>query len=313
LADIVLHCESLSKRFGSQLAVDDLSFEVAAGECYGLLGPNGAGKTTTISIVCGLLQPDTGTVVVDGQAMSAKAVAARAAIGYVPQEVALYAALTAQENLVFFGRLYGLGGRRLAERVSWALELVGLVDRARDKIETYSGGMKRRANIAAGLLHEPQLLVLDEPTVGIDPQSRHAILDTVAALAQSGMAVVYASHYMEEVERLCDRVGILDRGRLVAEGTRAELVEMVAQGGHIDLGIRGALPQLATAYRRLRQVEEVTVGDQGVRVVGRHISRLLPKLLETAQASGSTVLSVDVAEPDLETVFLHLTGRALRD
>ncbi|HMC42966.1 MAG TPA: ABC transporter ATP-binding protein [Acidimicrobiales bacterium] len=313
MADIVLHCESLSKRFGSQLAVDDLSFEVAAGECYGLLGPNGAGKTTTISIVCGLLQPDTGTVVVDGQAMSAKAVAARAAIGYVPQEVALYAALTAQENLVFFGRLYGLGGRRLAERVSWALELVGLVDRARDKIETYSGGMKRRANIAAGLLHEPQLLVLDEPTVGIDPQSRHAILDTVAALAQSGMAVVYASHYMEEVERLCDRVGILDRGRLVAEGTRAELVEMVAQGGHIDLGIRGALPQLATAYRRLRQVEEVTVGDQGVRVVGRHISRLLPKLLETAQASGSTVLSVDVAEPDLETVFLHLTGRALRD
>ena len=313
MADIVLHCESLSKRFGSQLAVDDLSFEVAAGECYGLLGPNGAGKTTTISIVCGLLQPDTGTVVVDGQAMSAKAVAARAAIGYVPQEVALYAALTAQENLVFFGRLYGLGGRRLAERVSWALELVGLVDRARDKIETYSGGMKRRANIAAGLLHEPQLLVLDEPTVGIDPQSRHAILDTVAALAQSGMAVVYASHYMEEVERLCDRVGILDRGRLVAEGTRAELVEMVAQGGHIDLGIRGALPQLATAYRRLRQVEEVTVGDEGVRVVGRHISRLLPKLLETAQASGSTVLSVDVAEPDLETVFLHLTGRALRD
>jgi ABC-2 type transport system ATP-binding protein len=313
MADVILQCTGLSKRFGPHLAVDDLSFQVASGECYGLLGPNGAGKTTTISIVCGLLRADRGEVLVDGHQIDPSTVARRGAIGYVPQEVALYPRLSARENLAFFGRLYGLTGRDLADRVAHALELVGLTDRAGDPVEKYSGGMKRRANIAAGLLHDPQLLVLDEPTVGIDPQSRNAILETVAGLAASGMAVVYASHYMEEVERICDRVGILDRGRFVAEGSRAELVASVGGRGRIDLAARGPLSELATALRRLRQVEEVTVNEEGVTILGRDAPRLLPRVLETADGVGAKVVSIAVVEPDLETVFLHLTGRALRD
>jgi ABC-2 type transport system ATP-binding protein len=187
----VLSCRGLRKQFGGRVAVDGVSFDVAAGECYGLLGPNGAGKTTTISMVCGLLDPDEGDVSVDGH--PAGTLQAKASVGYVPQDLALYPDLTAQENLDFFGRLYGLSGDTLATRVADALALVGLSERSGDKVGTYSGGMKRRANMAAGLLHEPQLLVLDEPTVGVDPQSRNAILETVAAL---GIAVLYTTHYM---------------------------------------------------------------------------------------------------------------------
>lgn len=313
MADVVLRCAGLSKRYGSQVAVAGVGFDVAGGECYGLLGPNGAGKTTTLSIICGLLRSDAGEVVLDGRRIDPKAVAARARIGYVPQEVALYPAFSARANLRFFGKLYGLTGDELAQRVAYALELVGLAGRGDDRVETYSGGMKRRANIAAGLLHDPKLLILDEPTVGIDPQSRNAILETVASLADGGLAVVYASHYMEEVERLCDRVGILDHGRLVAEGTRAELIELVGGRGRIDLTVRGPLQTLTSAMRLIRRVEEVTVVDDTVSVVAEDAARLLPRLIETAEGVGAKLLSVNVTEPDLESVFLHLTGRALRD
>ncbi len=233
----MLSCRGLRKQFGTRLAVDGVSFDVAVGECYGLLGPNGAGKTTTISMVCGLLEPDAGEVTVDGA--PGGSMAARAALGYVPQDLALYPDLTARENLEFFGRLYGLSGATLAERVSVALGLVGLADRGGDRVGTYSGGMKRRANMAAGLLHRPHLLVLDEPTVGVDPQSRNAILETVAAL---GIAVLYTTHYMEEAAKLCRRVGIIDDGRLIAEGTPRALV--AAHGGpdriRLSLGDEGA-------------------------------------------------------------------------
>jgi ABC-2 type transport system ATP-binding protein len=313
VADVVLRCTGLHKRYGTLVAIDDVGFQVAAGECYGLLGPNGAGKTTTLSILCGLLQPDAGTVVVDGLSIGPKAVTARERIGYVPQEVALYPAFSARDNLAFFGKLYGLRGRALSTRVADALELVGLADRADDRVDSYSGGMKRRANIAAGLLHDPQLLILDEPTVGIDPQSRNAILETVAGLADGGLAVVYASHYMEEVERLCHRVGILDHGQLVAEGTRAELIELVRGRGRIDLGVRGSPSALLSALRRIRQVDEVTATDDTVSVVAADAAHLLPRLLEAAEGVGVKVLAVNVTEPDLEAVFLHLTGRALRD
>ncbi|MHB8464341.1 MAG: ABC transporter ATP-binding protein [Acidimicrobiales bacterium] len=313
MADVVLRCSGLGKRYGSQVAVDDVGFEVAAGECYGLLGPNGAGKTTTLSVICGLLRADAGEVVVDGLRVTPKAVAARGRIGYVPQEVALYPAFSARANLRFFGKLYGLSGSDLTRRVAAGLELVGLSDRADDRVDTYSGGMKRRANIAAGLLHDPQLLILDEPTVGIDPQSRNAILETVASLADNGLAVVYASHYMEEVERLCHRVGILDHGQLVAEGTRDDLIELVGGRGRIDLVVRGSLPALCAAIRRIRRVGEVTATDDTVSVMAEDAARLLPRLLETAEGVGVKILSVNVTEPDLEAVFLHLTGRALRD
>jgi ABC-2 type transport system ATP-binding protein len=313
VADVVLRCTGLHKRYSSQIAVEDVGFQVAAGECYGLLGPNGAGKTTTLSIICGLLRSDAGEVVVDDQRIEPKAVTARERIGYVPQEVALYPAFSARDNLTFFGKLYGLTGRVLAQRVTEALELVGLADRADDRVDAYSGGMKRRANIAAGLLHDPQLLILDEPTVGIDPQSRNAILETVASLADGGLAVVYASHYMEEVERLCHRVGILDHGQLVAEGTRAELIDLVGGRGRIDLIVRGSHNALSEAIRRMRRVDEVMVTDDTVSIVAESPAALLPRLLETAEGVGAKILSVNVTEPDLEAVFLHLTGRALRD
>ena len=223
----VLACRDLRKRFKERLAVDGVGFEVAPGETYGLLGPNGAGKTTTISMVCGLLARDGGEVAVAGASLDRDPGLVKAAIGYVPQDVALYPDLSGLENLRFWGRMYGLAGRELHERVGATLEVVGLAERSGDRVADYSGGMQRRLNIAAGLLHRPRLLVLDEPTAGVDPQSRNAILGNVEALGGEGVAVLYTTHYMEEAERLCDRVGIIDQGRLVAEGTRRELVVTV--------------------------------------------------------------------------------------
>ncbi len=241
----MLSCRGLTKRFGDRVAVDGISFDVAPGECYGLLGPNGAGKTSTIAMVCGLLEADAGTVTINGAAMTPRALEVKAHIGYVPQEVALYPDLSAAENLKFFGRLYGLRGDDLDRRVADALAVVDLADRAGDHIEQYSGGMRRRANIAAGLLHEPAVLVLDEPTVGVDPQSRNAILETVRSLADGGKAVVYTTHYMEEAERVCDRVGIIDNGHLIAEGTRRELVAKIGGKDRLRVSVNGDPAALA--------------------------------------------------------------------
>src|ERR687895_2920507 len=244
----VLWCKDLRKRYKERLAVDGVGFEVGPGETYGLLGPNGAGKTTTISMICGLLARDGGEVTVAGASLDRDPGRVKAAIGYVPQDVALYPDLSGLENLRFWGRMHGLGGRDLAARVDATLEVVGLTERAGDKVAAYSGGMQRRLNIAAGLLHRPRLLVLDEPTVGVDPQSRNAILANVEALGGEGIAVLYTTHYMEEAERLCDRVGILDEGRLVAEGTRRELVERVGAGAGLTVTATGDLD----LRRRLR-------------------------------------------------------------
>jgi ABC-2 type transport system ATP-binding protein len=310
----VLACRDLRKRYGERLAVDGVGFQVAAGETYGLLGPNGAGKTTTISMICGLLRRDGGQVTVAGVSLDRDPGAVKAAIGYVPQDVALYQDLTGRENLRFWARMYGLAGGELADRVDGALTVVGLTERAGDKVAAYSGGMQRRLNIAAGLLHRPRLLVLDEPTVGVDPQSRNAILENVEALGGEGVAVLYTTHYMEEAERLCDRVGIIDQGRLIAEGTRRELVATIGERDRIELAASGDLVGLAAAARRtLDGVDEATVVPGGLHLVGRDGRRLLPRLLELAEQAGVEVTSVEVVEPDLEAVFLHLTGKALRD
>jgi ABC-2 type transport system ATP-binding protein len=292
--------------------VDGVSFTIAPGEVYGLLGPNGAGKTTTIKMVCGLLEPDEGTIEVDGR-RAAGDLSVRSLVGYVPQEVALYPDLTAGENLAFLGRLYKLRGALLAERVEEALELTDLADRAGDRVDSFSGGMKRRLNIAAGLLHRPVLLVLDEPTVGVDPQSRHAILERVQGFGREGMAVLYTTHYMEEAERVCDRVGIIDHGRLVAEGTRRELVARLQERDRIELGATGDLERLADAVRTVAGVENAATADHAVHVVAKDGRRVLPAVLEAAESAGVAVNSVDVVQPDLEAVFLHLTGTALRD
>ena len=308
-----LECRGLRKRFGQVDAVRGVSFRIAQGETYGLLGPNGAGKTTTISMVCGLLDPDDGEVQVAGQRLTTRSVAAKAAIGFVPQELAIYPDLSARENLRFFGRLYGLQDRRATRRVDEVLSVIGLTERAGDLARTYSGGMQRRLNIGIGLLHEPRLLVLDEPTVGVDPQSRNAILESVEALAGEGMAVLYTTHYMEEAERLCDRIGIIDLGELKAEGTRAELVSLVGAHDRVDVEGVGDLEAAAGGCRALAAVRAASVDEAGLHLIVDAARSLLPELLGAVSAAGVSVRSVEVREPDLEAVFLHLTGKALRD
>ncbi len=308
----LLSCRGLTKSFGERLAVDDVSFDVASGEIYGLLGPNGAGKTTTIRMVCGLLAPGGGTITIGGRDAAGE-LAVKSLVGYVPQDVALYPDLTARENLSFLGRLYKLSGGLLKERVDEALSLTELSERSDERVDTFSGGMKRRLNIAAGLLHHPLLLVLDEPTVGVDPQSRHAILERVQALGRGGMGVLYTTHYMEEAERICDRVGIIDHGRLVAEGTRRELVARLGERDRIELGATGDLELLADAVRKVPGVQNAATGDHAVQLVAEEGRRILPAVLEAAERAGIAVNSVDVVEPDLEAVFLHLTGTALRE
>ncbi|HEY8447711.1 MAG TPA: ABC transporter ATP-binding protein [Thermomicrobiales bacterium] len=308
-----MECRDLRKTYGDRVAVNGVSFSIRRGETYGLLGPNGAGKTTTISMICGLLERDGGTVVVDGKPMSPSAVDAKAVIGYVPQDLAIYPDLSARENLRFFGQLYGLSGKTLSARVDEVLEVIGLADRANDRADSFSGGMKRRLNIGIGMLHSPRLLVLDEPTVGVDPQSRNAILDTVDTLGGQGIAVLYTTQYMEEAERLCDRVGIIDEGRLKAEGTRRELVALVGQRDRIALSAQGDLEATARAVSALDGVEQVNRHEGGLDLFVKDARRMLPQLLSTVANAGASVSAVEVVEPNLEAVFLHLTGKALRD
>ena len=309
----ILSADSLVKRFDDFTAVDGVSFTVGAGETFGLLGPNGAGKTTSISMVCGLLEPDGGSVRVAGETITTSSTKGRDAIGLVPQDLAIYPDLTAEENLVFFGRLYGMGGPALESRVVEVLDVIGLTDRKDDQTKEYSGGMKRRLNIGIGLLHGPQLLILDEPTVGVDPQSRNAILEAVEALSQQGMGVIYTTHYMEEAERLCDRVAIIDEGAIKAEGTRRELVAMVGEKDRVGISGSGSLSRAADSVRQIEGVSEVFASDSRLDVLANDASTILPEILSTVTEAGGTISGVDVSEPNLEAVFLHLTGKALRD
>jgi ABC-2 type transport system ATP-binding protein len=313
VATPMLDCRDLRKRFGSRTAVDGVSFSVAAGEIFGLLGPNGAGKTTTISMICGLLGRDGGEVVVDGRPIDIGSTTAKAAIGYVPQDLAIYPDLSARENLRFFGRLQRLSGRVLETRVGEVLELIALSERADDRTSEFSGGMKRRLNIGIGLLHRPKLLVLDEPTVGVDPQSRNAILSSVADLESEGLAILYTTHYMEEAERLCDRIGIIDEGRIRAEGTRRELVGLIGEKDRVTLVAGGSLGPAARALASVERVQEATATDGRIELVVEEARSLLPRILQEAAAAGAVVRTVEVVEPDLEAAFLHLTGKALRD
>jgi ABC-2 type transport system ATP-binding protein len=306
----MLSCSGLCKRYGDRLAVDGVSFSIAAGECYGLLGPNGAGKTTTISMLCGLVPADEGAITIGGH--PGGSLEAKATVGYVPQDLALYPDLTAKENLTFFGELYGLSGTVLHDRIAETLELVGLADRGKDRIGTYSGGMKRRANMAAGLLHRPQLLVLDEPTVGVDPQSRNAILETVGRL---GIAVLYTTHYMEEATKLCDRIGIIDDGRLIAEGTNETLIAEHGGRDRVQLSCEedADLVQLAAACRELDAVYEVAVLEDRLDLATDHGPAVLPAVVATAARHRVELTGVEVRSPNLEDVFLRLTGKELRD
>ena len=309
----VLECSDIRKSFGDHLAVKGVGFNIARGETYGLLGPNGAGKTTTISIVAGLLEADAGKVTIDGEPMNPDATRTKRLVGLVPQDLAVYPDLGAAENLDFFGRLQGMRGADLRRRVAEVLEIIELTDRADDRTEEYSGGMKRRLNIGVGLLHRPALLILDEPTVGVDPQSRNAILASVERLGEEGMAVLYTTHYMEEAERLCDRIGIIDQGELIAEGTQADLVRIVGERDRLTLTAAGSLAATAAALGELAAVDDAAVTDEGIALIISDARDHLPEILEVAGRTGSVVNSVDVDSADLESVFLKLTGRALRE
>ncbi|OHV37927.1 antibiotic ABC transporter ATP-binding protein [Pseudofrankia sp. EUN1h] len=286
---------------------------IAPGETYGLIGPNGAGKTTTISMIAGILAPDEGRIAVAGLPMTTRSAAAKALVGLVPQDVALYEDLTVRENLRFFGRLQQLPRRELAARIAEVLDVVGLADRAGDRVSECSGGMKRRANIAVGLLHEPRLLILDEPTVGVDPQSRNQILESIGALGVAGMSVLYTTHYMEEAERLCDRVGIIDDGRIVAEGTRRELIARIGEHDRINVAATGPLDRFAAAAAGLSGVVSADVVEGGLTVAAASAAAVLAPLVAAGERAGVAIGAVEVSEPDLETVFLHVTGKTLRD
>lgn len=309
----VLEAKDLRKSFGDLQAVNGVSLHIAPGETYGLLGPNGAGKTTTISMIAGLLQADGGEVRVGGDLITPKAVGPKARMGLVPQELAIYPDLTAAENLAFFGRLYGMRGDDLKARVNRVLEVVGLTDRADDLTKEFSGGMKRRLNIGIGLLHSPELLILDEPTVGVDPQSRNAILEAVEELSGAGMAVLYTTHYMEEAERLCDRVGIIDQGEIKAEGTRRELVQLVGQKDRVSIEGNGPIAEAVRVLAGSDGVSEASADDHRISLLVEDAGARLATLLSAASSVGLSVTGVEIEEPNLEAVFLHLTGKALRD
>jgi len=313
VAEAVLSCAGLRRTFGERVAVDGVGFTIAAGEAYGLLGPNGAGKTTSISMICGLLTRDAGEVRIEGRPLDTKTVDVKSLIGYVPQELAIYPDLTTRENLRFFGKLYGIGGADLDSRVDEILETIGLADRADEKTQGFSGGMKRRLNIGLGLLNRPKLLVLDEPTVGVDPQSRNAILESVAHFSTQGMAVLYTTHYMEEAERLCDRVGIIDEGQLKAEGTRRELVALVGEHDRVRMGVRGDATPAVQALRSVPAVVDASSGDGSIDLLVHDARTALADIVQTAAGAGAEIGTVEVQEPNLEAVFLHLTGKALRD
>jgi ABC-2 type transport system ATP-binding protein len=312
--------QNLSKQYNPPsgiLAVDNVSFTIQQGEIFSLLGPNGAGKSTTISMLSGLLAPTSGDATIDGRSITHQPKEVKQLIGVVPQEIALYDAISARENLNFWGRMYGLHGSALKERVTAVLEIAGLTDRANDKVSSFSGGMKRRINIAVGLLHNPKLLVMDEPTVGIDPQSRRRILDTVKELNAQGLTVLYTTHYMEEAEELSNRIGIIDHGRLIALGTQEELTNTVGQTDTIrlDIGLpQGENGRILTDLASLPTIHQADGDAEGHLILQTpDANSALPTVIQQITTHGYTIRKLEIQEPNLEAVFLHLTGRALRD
>lgn len=303
----MVEVERLCKRFGTIVAAEDISFQVARGETFGLLGPNGAGKSTTIHMLCGLLAPDSGSVNLDGKTDPTRA-SVRRSLGVVPQSLALYDELTAQGNLEFFGRINGLTGSRLKERVKTCLEMAGLTPRRKDKVATFSGGMKRRLNLVCSLLHEPSILLLDEPTVGVDPQSRNLIFDSIEKLKSEGRTIIYTTHYMEEAQRLCRRVAILDRGKMLALDTVENLIARHGGPSHIEAELEDAPAKHEELAARL--------GEQSLHIDGNTIRFETTEPMQSLAGLNRTGLrfrALKVETANLEDVFLNLTGRRLRD
>lgn len=308
-----IEAQHLRKNFGDLQAVQDVTFTAQAGEILSLLGPNGAGKSTTISMLSGLLEPTEGEAFVMGHSIRREPMAAKAALGIVPQDIALYPDLTARENLTFWGKMYDLRGGALKQRVQEVLDVIGLKDRQHHRVGTFSGGMKRRVNIGVALLHKPKVVIMDEPTVGIDPQSRRHILDNVKELNRQGMTVLYTTHYMEEAAELSHHIAIMDKGRVIAHGTHDELLKLVGQQTRIDLTLNVEAGRVMDQWQAVEGVSRAYAEDGKVTVLVDDSNVVLPRLFESAARAGARIMSVDIHEPNLEAVFLHLTGRALRD
>ncbi|MGD8731986.1 MAG: ABC transporter ATP-binding protein [Anaerolineales bacterium] len=308
-----IHVVDLHKDFGEVYAVKGVSFDVSQGEIFSLLGPNGAGKSTTISILSCLQEPTRGEASIMGHSIHSDPMGVKKAIGVVPQEIALYPDLSARENLNFWGKMYGLRGAHLAERADAVLEMVGLADRQKSRVDTFSGGMQRRLNIALALMHRPDVVIMDEPTVGIDPQSRRHILDNVKHFNQDGMTVVYTTHYMEEAQELSDHIAIMDGGEIIAYGTNEELVKLVGEQDRIDLTIDFHSDEIFERWKAVNGVHRVSSEDGTYCLLVEDSNLVLPRLFDTANEINIRITSVEIQEPNLEAVFLHLTGRTLRD
>ncbi len=309
----MIEVDALHKQYGELTAVDEVSFTAEGGAIFGLLGPNGAGKTTTISCISGLLKPTSGRVRILGHDVVTDGIRAKKALGVVPQEIALYEEVSAVENLRYWGGAYGLGGAHLKRRISEVLDLTGLLDRAREPVKRYSGGMKRRLNFACGIVHEPQVLLLDEPTVGVDPQSRVRLLELVREQAAAGTCVLYTTHYMEEAEHLCDRLAIIDHGRLIARGT---LPELRARTGQRDVvRLTGAFPAGRTEelVNGLEHAEVVQAEPGQITVSMEGGSRRLPELFGVLTEAGAEIRETTLTQPSLESLFIQLTGKELRE
>jgi ABC-2 type transport system ATP-binding protein len=309
----MLKVENLYKSFGKINAVDGVSFEVKKGDVFGLLGPNGAGKSTTISMISTLLSPSSGEILYDGKSIFDNQKSVRQKLGVVPQEIALYPTLSGYENLRFWGSIYGLKGDLLKKRIDEVSDIIELNGRLKDRVDKYSGGMKRRLNIGAALLHMPELLIMDEPTVGIDPQSRNHILDTVLKLNKQGITIIYTSHYMEEVEYLCNKVCIMDEGKIIASGSQDELVEMIREKTQINVRLNRVDEVIAEKLKEIKGVSDARISDDTVVLHGENADTLLAEIALKVSENGMRIQSIDVKKPNLEAVFLHLTGKALRD
>jgi ABC-2 type transport system ATP-binding protein len=309
----MLEVKGITKSYGKLTAITDVSFRADPGETIGLLGPNGAGKTTTVSIIAGLLSPDSGEVLIEGQQVKSDTDPVKLRIGLVPQEMALYDQLTARENLTFFAALYSLAGEKAKRAIDDVLNLVALSDRAGDKVGTFSGGMKRRLNMAAALLHDPQILLLDEPTVGVDPQSRNAIFENLEALKKRGKTLIYTTHYMEEAERLCDRIVIVDHGRVIANDTLQGLHTLLPVTNIIAIDLDHADGFKPEQMLALAEVKSAVLKQNTLRVGVHDLSRGAPDVLRWLAENRHSYRHVSSEQPDLETVFLTLTGRSLRD
>ena len=308
-----IEIQNLKKSFGDIHAVRGVALAVAEGEILSLLGPNGAGKSTVISMLSGLLAPDEGDAFIMGHSVTREPKAAKTSLGVVPQELAIYPDLSARENLVFWGKMYGLRGAALKARVDEVLAIIGLTDRQKDHVGKFSGGMKRRVNIGAALLHKPDVIIMDEPTVGIDLQSRRHILDNVKQLNAQGMTVLYTTHYMEEAAELSHRIAIMDSGEIIAIGTHDELIQMVGEQTRLDLTLNVEVDGLLHLWREVDGVSQIDADNGHVIALVDDSNRVLPRFFDIALTKGMRITSVDIQEPNLETVFLHLTGRALRD